>query len=189
MSLLKLSEHERRQRLLGLVRSEAYLEGDFTLSSGARSTFYLDCRLVTLHPEGSLLAASFVLTLMRELGLSVLGGPTLAADPIIGSSVGLSTEMGYPVSGFIVRKATKDHGTGKLIEGHLPKGQPVLIVEDVITSAGSASAAIDAVRERGNEVKAVWALVDRQAGGTQTLESKGVQVYPMFTLEEIRQTG
>ncbi len=177
---------EKRARLLELLRSEAYMEGDFTLSSGAKSTFYLDCRLVTLHPVGALLVGTFVVEHMKKLGLACVGGPTLAADPIIGSAVGISPLMEWPVEGFIVRKATKEHGTGKLIEGRLPERRPVLMVEDVITSAGSVIKAIEAVRERGNEVGGVWALVDRQAGGVQAITDMGIPVQTMFTLEEIQ---
>lgn len=180
---------EKRLRLLELLKQEAYLEGDFTLASGAKSDFYLDCRLVTLHPVGALLIGSFVIPYMKKLGVTVVGGPTLAADPIIGATVGLSSLFNYPVNGFIVRKASKEHGTGKLIEGNLPERKPVLMVEDVITSAGSVAQAIQAVRDRGNEVKAVWALVDRQAGGVKTLEEMGVEVQVLFRLDEIRTGG
>ncbi len=177
---------ERRARLLELVRSEAYLEGDFTLSSGAKSSFYLDCRLVTLHPVGALLVGTFVVQEMKRLGVTCVGGPTLAADPIVGAAVGISPLMEWPVDGFIVRKAAKEHGTGKLIEGRLDDGAEVLMVEDVITSGGSVIRAIEAVRERGCAVKAVWALVDRQAGGVEAIREAGVEAIPMFTLEEVR---
>ncbi|MGQ9808171.1 MAG: orotate phosphoribosyltransferase [Armatimonadota bacterium] len=177
---------ERRERLLDLIRREAYMEGDFTLSSGAKSSFYLDCRLVTLHPVGALLVGTFVVQEMKRLGVTCVGGPTLAADPIVGAAVGLSPLMEWPVDGFIVRKAAKEHGTGKLIEGRLPENADVLMVEDVITSAGSVIHAIEAVRERGCNVKAVWALVDRQAGGVQAIQDLGIEVRPMFTLEEVQ---
>jgi len=185
-TLFEMTAEERRTRLLELLRKEAYMEGSFVLSSGAHSDFYLDCRLVTLHPNGAALVGSIVLDLMQKLHIMVVGGPTMAADPIVGATVGLSPLTGRPVEGFLVRKAVKDHGTGKLIEGRLPQGKPVLMVEDVITSAGSVIAAVDAVQAKGNEVKAVFALVDRQAGGVEALQARGLEVYPMFTLEEIR---
>lgn len=186
LPLRSVPEAERRNRLLELVRREAYMEGDFTLSSGAKSTFYLDCRLVTLHPVGSLLVASFVVGLLKKLHVTCVGGPTLAADPIVGASVALSPLWEWPCDGFIVRKATKDHGTGKLIEGRLTSGKPALVVEDVITSGGSVLAAIEAVREAGAEVTDLWALVDRQAGGVQKLEEAGVNVHCMFKLDEVQ---
>lgn len=184
--LRSLPVSEKRGQLLRLLRQEAYMEGDFTLSSGAKSTFYLDCRLVTLHPTGALLTGAFVLDYMKKIHVTCVGGPTLAADPIVGAAVALSPLWEWPSDGFIVRKATKEHGTGKLIEGRLSKDKPVLIVEDVITSAGSVIHAIEAVREAGGQVKAVWAMVDRQSDGVQKLEAMGVEVHTMFTLEEIR---
>lgn len=184
--LLGVPEREKRARLLNLVRREAYLEGDFTLSSGAKSTFYLDCRLVTLHPVGALIIGSFVVEAMKKMKVTCVGGPTLAADPIVGAAVGLSPLMEWPVDGFIVRKASKDHGTGKLIEGRIQKGRPVLIVEDVITSAGSVLKAIEAAREQGAEVAGVWALVDREAGGMDAIRQAGVEPQAMFTLPEVQ---
>ena len=181
-----LSASEKRNRLLDLVRELAYMEGDFTLSSGAKSSFYLDCRRVTLYPAGALLIGGFVLDLMKELGVSVVGGPTLAADPIVGSAVALSPLYDWPSQGFIVRKSAKEHGTGRLIEGLLPEGKPVLIVEDTITSAGSVIRAIEAVREAGSPVKAVWALVDRLAGGREALSEAGVELRAMFTIDDVR---
>lgn len=186
LPLRSVPESERRSRLLELLRREAYMEGDFTLSSGARSTFYLDCRLVTLHPVGAVLVGSFVVGLLKKLHVTCVGGPTLAADPIVGAAVAISPLWEWPCDGFIVRKATKDHGTGKLIEGRLTPHKPVLMVEDVITSGGSVLAAIEAVREAGGIVNDLWALVDRQAGGVQAITDAGVNVHCMFTLEEVR---
>jgi orotate phosphoribosyltransferase len=108
---------ERRERLLALIRREAYLEGEFTLSSGAKSSFYLDCRLVTLHPVGALLVGTFVVQEMKRLAVTCVGGPTLAADPIVGAAVGLSPLMEWPVDGFIVRKAAKGARHGQTHRG------------------------------------------------------------------------
>ncbi|MEI6915514.1 MAG: orotate phosphoribosyltransferase [Armatimonadota bacterium] len=177
---------ERRLRLLDLVRSLAYMEGDFVLASGARSSFYLDCRLVTLNPVGALLVGGFVIDYAKSLGVTCIGGPTLAADPIVGAAVGLSPLHDWPCEGFIVRKAAKEHGAGKLIEGHLPEGKPVLMVEDTITTAGSVMKAVEAVRERGNQVAAVWGLVDRLSGGREALAEIGVELRTMFTIEDVQ---
>ncbi|MCC6485439.1 MAG: orotate phosphoribosyltransferase [Armatimonadetes bacterium] len=162
------------------------MEGDFVLSSGAHSTFYLDCRRVTLHPVGALLIGGFVLAHAKSLGVTVIGGPTLAADPIVGASVALSPLYDWPCEGFLVRKSAKEHGTGKLVEGRIAQGQRVLIVEDTITSAGSVLRAIDAVEAEGATVAGVWGLVDRQSGGREALAERGVDLLALFSIRDVQ---
>lgn len=184
--LRSVPESERRLRLLDIVRREAYMEGGFVLSSGARSSFYLDCRRVTLHPIGALLAAGFVLNHAKSIGVTSVGGPTLAADPIVGAVVALSPLHDWPCEGFIVRKSAKEHGAGRLVEGRITRGQKTLIVEDTITSAGSVLRAIDAVEAEGAVVAGVWALVDRESGGKEALAERGIGLRAMFTLHDVQ---
>ncbi len=140
-----------KQRLLHLVRERAYRDGlDITLASGKKSTFYINGKKVSLHPEGLWLIARLMLdALQRFPGITAVGGLTLGADPIASAVAALSHETGQNFSAFLVRKEAKGHGTGSRIEGDLEKGQRVAIVEDTVTTGGSAMKAIEAVREVG----------------------------------------
>jgi len=175
----------RRARLLSVMREKAVTFGDFTLASGRRSTWYLDVRLVTLDPEGAWLTARGILDLLAMEGISAeaIGGLTLGADPIAGAVAAVSHAEGRPMAGFIVRKAAKGHGTARRIEGGLRAGRDVIVVDDVITTAGSTLQAIRAVEEAGCRVVAVICLVDRQEGGAEALE--GYRFYSLFTAAEL----
>ena len=131
-----MTQAEMRQRLNELIRERAMLHGDFVLRSGARSTFYLDCRQITLHPEGAYLVASLILERLRGVQVHAVGGPALAAVPIVGAVCATSYAIGRPLAGFVVRKEAKDHGTGNLIEGPLTPGASVVLVEDTLTTGG-----------------------------------------------------
>ncbi|MFA5113222.1 MAG: orotate phosphoribosyltransferase [Candidatus Margulisiibacteriota bacterium] len=138
--------------------------GDFTLSSGKKSDFYVDCRKVTLHPRGAKLVGKLVLEKIKGLKVDAVGGMTLGADPITGAVVTLSD-----LPGFIVRKKEKEHGTRQKIEGHIAPGWNVVIVEDVATTGGSARQAIEAVEQAGAKVVKVISVVDREEGAKEAL--------------------
>ena len=159
-------------RLAEVLRERSVLKGHFTLASGRTSHYYLDCRRTTLDPEGATLVGRCILDLIDREGLrpGAVGGLTLGADPIAAAVAVLSWQAGRPIPAFIVRKAAKDHGTGRRIEGWLPQGSEVLIVEDVVTSGGSSLEAIAAVEAAGARVGAVVAVVDREEGGSKALE-------------------
>ena len=140
--------------------------GDFTLSSGKKSNFYIDCRKITLHPQGAKLIAKIILEKIKGLKVDAIGGLTLGADPITGAVVALSD-----VPGFIVRKKEKEHGTKQKIEGLLEPGWKVVIVEDVSTTGASALQAIEAVEAVGAKVVKVISVVDREEGAVQALKS------------------
>ena len=178
---------ERRARLRDLLRQRAIRHGDFTLASGRRSTFYVDGRLVTLHHEGAWLVARVILDLLQQEGVeaSAIGGLTMGADPIAGAVAAVSHLEGRPLGAFIVRKEAKGHGTGKRVEGDLHAGDSVVVVDDVITTAGSTLQAIRAVEELGCRVAAVVCLIDRQEGGAEALA--GYRFHPMFTIGELLQ--
>jgi orotate phosphoribosyltransferase len=139
--------------------------GDFTLSSGKKSDFYVDCRKVTLHPQGAKLIGKIILKKIKGLKVDAIGGLTLGADPITAAVVTLS---GIP--GFIVRKKAKEHGTQQKIEGIIKKGWKVVIVEDVATTGASALQAIEAAEAVGAEVIKVISVVDREEGAFSALE-------------------
>ncbi|HET6382325.1 MAG TPA: orotate phosphoribosyltransferase [Armatimonadota bacterium] len=178
---------DNRERLLRLLRTLAYREGDFTLRSGEKSRYYLDGKQVTMRPEGAYLLAQEILERLRGLDIAAIAGPTLGADPIVGAVCALSYSNGTPLAALIVRKETKDHGTGQLVEGPtLPPGSPVAVVEDVITRGGMVKHSIQALESAGYRVARVLCLVDRQSTGVQELRDAGYVVDPIFTLEDVR---
>jgi orotate phosphoribosyltransferase len=140
--------------------------GDFTLSSGKKSNLYIDCRKITLHPQGAKLIAKIILEKIKGLKVDAIGGLTLGADPITGAVVAFSD-----IPGFIVRKKEKEHGTKQKIEGIIAPGYNVVIVEDVATTGASALQAIEAVEAIGAKVVKVISVVDREEGAAQALKS------------------
>ncbi|MBY0490201.1 MAG: orotate phosphoribosyltransferase [Gemmatimonadaceae bacterium] len=179
-------------RLIALLAERSAKRGDFVLASGRRSNLYVDCRLTAMSPEGQLLIGRAGLAALRASGWPVdaVGGLTLGADPIayaIAHASALAAERGEGemVRGFTVRKEAKQHGTGKLIEGPFRAGDKVVIVEDVITTGGSALKAVEAVRNAGGEILGVLALVDRQEGGREALEAAGLRVLALVTAADL----
>jgi orotate phosphoribosyltransferase len=176
---------EERERLAELLRTESLMFGDFTLASGRKSRYYFDSKRTTLLPEGAWLTARLVLRTLRERGVAAgaIGGLTLGADPIVCPVAALSHAEGFPLRAFIVRKEAKEHGTGRRIEGCPPAGTRVVIVDDVVTTAGSTLAAIEAAEAAGLVVAAVVCLVDREEGGTEKLARW--PFFPLFRRSEI----
>lgn len=176
-----------RDRLLALLTERSLKRGDFTLSSGAHSSYYIDARLTTMSAEGQVLVGRVGLDLVEASGLEPthVGGLTLGADPVTYAIAHESWLRERPKDGFTVRKAPKTHGTGRRIEGGLPRDARALIVEDTMTTGGSALSAVQAVREHGAEVVGVLVLVDRQEGGLERIEAEGLPVLVGFTAEEL----
>jgi orotate phosphoribosyltransferase len=175
----------RLARLRDLLRERAIQHGEFTLASGRKSSYYLDGRLVTLHHEGAWLIARVILDLLgrERIDAEAIGGLTMGADPIAGAVAAVSYLEGTPLSAFIVRKETKGHGTGRRVEGVLRAGDRVIIVDDVVTTAGSTLQAIRAVEEMQCRVVAVVCLVDREEGGAEAL--RGYRFHPLFRVSEL----
>ncbi len=157
----------------------------FRLASGKLSNYYIDCKPTTMSPEGLALIGPLVFGVVSEWGVSAVGGLTLGADPIAYATSYASSFAEDPVRAFVVRKEAKDHGTGKLIEGPVSPGDRVAIVEDVITTGGSTLKAIEAVEGFGLDIAGVVALVDRQEGGKERIESMGFHVVALVTREEL----
>jgi orotate phosphoribosyltransferase len=149
-----------------LKKTGAVKTGDFTLSSGKKSDFYVDCRKVTLHPQGAKLIGKIILAKIKGLKVDAVGGLTLGADPITSAVVTLSD-----IPGFIVRKKAKEHGTQQKIEGLIQAGWNVVIVEDVATTGASALQAIQAAEAAGAKVVKVISVVDREEGATAALKN------------------
>jgi orotate phosphoribosyltransferase len=177
-----------RDRLRQLLKDHSLMFGDFTLASGKKSNFYFDSKKTTLLPEGAFLTAVEILRILGEndIKADAIGGMTLGADPIVCPVAALSHLAGRPLRAFIVRKETKEHGTGRRIEGKLEPGSRVVVIDDVVTTAGSTLKAIEAAEGEGHEVVAVICVVDREEGGTQKLSRW--PFFPIFTKSEIFDT-
>ncbi|HEX5181137.1 MAG TPA: orotate phosphoribosyltransferase [Gemmatimonadaceae bacterium] len=176
-----------QERLVALLATRSARRGQFVLASGRSSTLYIDARLTTMSPEGLVLIGSLGLALLDDRGWDVdsIGGLTLGADPISYAISYASACSAHPRRAFSVRKEAKAHGTGKLIEGPFASGDRVAVIEDVITTGSSALRAIDAVQAAGGTVVGVLALVDREEGGRETIEARGVPVAPLVRAHDI----
>ncbi|HEU4723980.1 MAG TPA: orotate phosphoribosyltransferase [Candidatus Eisenbacteria bacterium] len=175
---------EDRKRLFDILLERSLRFGDFTLSSGAKSKYYIDVRQTSLHPEGALLIAKFLYPLLKEKGVEGVGGLTLGADPIAGAVALWSQLHGAPMSGYIVRKEAKAHGAARQVEGPFHAGMKVAVVDDVITKGGSALLAFDAVKAAGADVRLVACVVDRGEGGPEEFAARGVPFHAVFHIRE-----
>jgi len=175
-----------RDFLLNLFCQLAYQEGDFTLSSGKKSDYYINGKEVTLHPQGAVAIGRLILPMLPPFTAAV-AGLTLGADPIVSAVSIVSTYEGQPLPALIVRKEAKGHGTGAYIEGMaLPAGSKVVVLEDVVTTGRSAMKAVERLRAVGYEVDQVIALVDRQQGGEEFYQSVGLKFQTIFQIPELQ---
>lgn len=179
-----MTDHEQLVRLLA---ARSARRGNFTLASGRQSSLYIDARLTTMTPDGQQLIGRLGLQAIRDAAWSAeaVGGLTMGADPIAYAICHTSADSDRPLRAFTVRKEPKTHGTGKQVEGPLAAGDHVVIVEDVITTGGSAAKAVAAVQREGAIPLGVLALVDREEGGRQQLESLGLTVHSLTTASQI----
>ncbi len=173
-----------------LLAERSARRGQFTLASGRISSLYIDARLTTMSPEGLALIGPLGLDMLRtsDWRVDAVGGMTLGADPIayaISYASILHGDGSPPIRAFTVRKEAKTHGTGRLIEGPFRAGDRVAVIEDTITTGASALRAVEAVRVAGGVVIGVLALVDREEGGREALESAGLQVRSLTRASEI----
>ena len=176
-----------RQYLLDLLCQLAYKEGDFVLSSGQRSSYYINGKEVTLHPQGALAIGRLLLSLLPE-DTQAVAGLTLGADPIVLAVSVVSAYQNRPIPALIIRKEAKGHGTRAYIEGPtLPSGAKVVVLEDVVTTGKSAMKAVERLRDAGYEVDRVISLVDRQQGGAEFYQSVGLEFQAVFTIEDLQQ--
>lgn len=174
-------------RLLDLAQQIGAIKfGDFTLTSGEKSNRYFEGKLLTLHPEGSRLVSEAIYSLLEGAEIDAIGGLIIGAIPIATAVSMLSYEKGRPIPAFIVRDQQKEHGTRRLIEGHLKPGQRVAIVDDVITYGGSVERVIHEVERAGCRVAKVITIVDRLQGGSEKLKAEG---YDFFALIDFLPDG
>jgi orotate phosphoribosyltransferase len=174
-------------RLVAMLASRAARRGSFTLTSGRHANLYVDARLVTMSPDGLATIGALGLASLRQAGwiADAVGGLTLGADPVSYALAYASALAGTPLRAFTVRKEAKQHGTGKIIEGPFREGDRVVVVEDVITTGGSAIRAAEAVRAAGGIVLGVLTVVDREEGGRETLNAAGFPVIALARAAEI----
>lgn len=186
-----------RSQLLSLLLERSVAFGEFTLKSGAKSNFYIDCRQTALDAQGAVLIGEVLYPLIvrkaAELGASPVaaGGLTLGADPV-SLAVAIRSHLagGAPLyHAFCVRKEPKGHGRGKQIEGRFQSGDTVVAIDDVITSGGSTLTAIEAIEREGGKVAFVACLVDREEGGREALEARGYPVIAAFRKAEFLEAG
>lgn len=211
---------DSRTALLDLIAVHSFKLGDFTLASGQKSDYYIDCRITTLHAEGGRLSGLLLYDLVRQHipnpeKIEAVGGLTMGADPLVSNIASASAwaladyneilelsdalELGDDersdegpaptlIHGFLIRKAEKTHGTGRLIEGFLKPGAHVIVVDDACTTGGSTITAIEATRAAGMHVAGVLCLVDREQGGRANIEAiiPGVPFLSLFTANDVR---
>jgi len=179
--------HSARQKLLATLAQKSFRLGEFKLSSGGTSDYYIDCRTTTLDAKGSRLTGEVFLEEIRGRGwkAQAIGGLTMGADPIVVAVSVVSGEL----NGFLVRKAEKQHGTGQRIEGFRDKGARVVIVDDVCTTGGSTVQAIEVAREFGFEIVGVMCMVEREEAKGRPNVEKAAAPAPfvsIFTANDVR---
>ena len=180
-----------REELLRMLAEKSFRLGNFKLSSGGTSDYYIDCRLTTLDAKGALLTGETVLQEIETRGWNAdaIGGLTMGADPVVVATSVISAQQGKAMNGFLVRKAEKAHGTGQRIEGFREKPARVVIVDDVCTTGASTIQAIEAAREYGFEIAGVLCLVEREEAGGRPNVEKAASPAPfvsLFTANDVR---
>jgi orotate phosphoribosyltransferase len=178
-----------RDDLMQHILEHSFRRGEFTLASGRKSDYYINGKMTTLEARGAYLVARVFLAMIGDDVPRAVGGLTLGADPIVGAMLSLAGMEDLDLKGFIVRKAAKEHGTRSRVEGPLEEGDDVAVIEDVVTTGGSALAAIEAAEEMGCRVRRVLAVVDREEGGKENLEERGCRLESIFTTSELLAAG
>jgi len=177
-----------RKRLIELIAERSFGRKKIVLASGRESNFYFDMKPTMFHPEGAALLARLILARLSKLDVDLVGGLEMGAVPLIASVSAFSFEAGKPIPGFFVRKAVKDHGTKKRIDGvDSVAGKKVAILEDVTTTGGSAIQAVEEVRAAGAEVVLVLSMVDRLEGAAESFAAANVPFDALFTRKDFMQ--
>ena len=180
---------QKQARLLDLLREKSFRyspQTPFKLTSGRESPYYVDCRPVTHSAEGLVLIGEVIFELIKDLQVQAAGGLTMGADPLAHAVALISYQRGVPINAFSVRKFTKNYGARGRLVGPVQPGERAVVLEDVVTTGGSALEAVAAAREFGLEVVQVIILVDREEGGRQAVEEQISQVESVFTLSQLK---
>lgn len=188
MGSSKIENYQKELLHLLLQKSFKYSPDPiFTLTSGKKSCYYIDCKKTTLDPQGAFLIGQILFHRIKDLPAKGIGGLTLGADPIAVSVALTSAIYNQPISAFIIRKEPKKHGTQRWIEGNIPAGSKVIVVEDVVTTGGSTRKAIEILEKEGFKILQVITLVDRQEGGHENIAQMEHQLESLFTLKDLMQ--
>jgi orotate phosphoribosyltransferase len=173
-----------REALKQLIREKALKFGEFTLASGKKASYYLDCRQITLDAQGARLVGEGMLDeLVTDLP-DLVGGMAIGADPITAAILALAGMRGLRLRGVMVRKEAKQHGTGRLVEGPFHRGESIAIVEDVVTTGGSSLSAIERCEAVGLKIQRVLAIIDRLEGGGEAFAARGYELTTLFTVRD-----
>jgi orotate phosphoribosyltransferase len=168
-----------------LLEKSVITDREFTLASGKKSTFYVDARVTTLHPEGAYLCGKIFLKMLKDFTVDAVGGYSIGADPIVASIAVLSHQEKNPIPAFIIRKESKTYGTGKVIEGNFPVNGTVAIFDDVVTSGGSILKGAAQVEKQGGKVACIMSVIDREEGGREKMEAAGYRFFSIFTKKDL----
>jgi orotate phosphoribosyltransferase len=178
-------EPNERDRLRQMLLDRSMRFGEFVLSSGATSNFYIDVRKTSLHPDGLQLISKLFWEVVKDDKVTAIGGLTLGADPLVAGLMLYSATQGHPLHGFLVRRNTKEHGLRGQVEGNLAGHKRVAILDDVITSGESSLIAAEAAESYKAEVVRVLAVVDRGQGATQVFQQRGYPFSALFSIGEL----
>ncbi|MFO8053231.1 MAG: orotate phosphoribosyltransferase [Candidatus Omnitrophota bacterium] len=171
-----------KQKLLKLLKENAYQKKEVKLSSGKISNFYIDARKVSLSSEGIYYISNLFSQHLEQKQVDAFGGPTLGADPIVGGVCLIAEQNGKNLPGFLIRKNPKKHGQRKMVEGpELKSGSRVILCDDVATSGGSLLAAKKALNDQGIQVEEIMVVVDRNEGAREALAKEGCKLFSLFT--------
>jgi len=174
-----------RDQLRQMLLNRSMRFGEFVLSSGATSNYYIDVRKTSLHPEGLRLISRLFHELIEHEEATAIGGLTLGADPLVAGLMTYAAEKGRALEGFLVRRTSKDHGLRGQVEGNLAGHKRVIILDDVITSGESALIAAEAAESYKAEIARILAVVDREQGASQIFQQKGYLFTSLFSIGEL----
>ncbi|TMQ73481.1 MAG: orotate phosphoribosyltransferase [Candidatus Eisenbacteria bacterium] len=178
-------DQAQRDQLRQMLLNRSMRFGEFVLSSGATSHYYIDVRKTSLHPHGLRLISQLFYELIEHEDVTAIGGLTLGADPLVAGLMLYGAEKGRPLEGFLVRRTSKDHGLRGQVEGNLAGHKQVIILDDVITSGESALIAAEAAESYKADVVRILAVVDREQGATQIFQQRGYPFSSLFSIGEL----
>ena len=174
-----------KNELKQYLKDLSILNGEFTLSSGEKSNYYIDARVCSLSSAPLNLISKIFYNIIKDRGINFVGGPTIGADPIVGGILIQSALDNYNLNGFLVRSSDKEHGTKKSIEGVSIKGKSVILVEDVVSTGGSLIKAIEKLRSQDSKVNSILSIVDREMGADSKFLDMGIDYLPLFHISEL----
>tara|TARA_B110000438_G_scaffold185805_1_gene177472 strand:+ start:15323 stop:15877 length:555 start_codon:yes stop_codon:yes gene_type:complete len=177
-----MNENNKKQLLNRAIELKALEYGDFTLASGMKSNFYFDGRLLSLDPECSNIISNWILSKATEHNAKFIGGPAVAAVPLIGSTVFASYRTKTPLGGFFIRSDKKDHGLQKQIEGNFRPKSSIIVIDDTVSTGGSLINSLEVLKEHNCEIKIVLSILDRKLGGSEKLLELGYRYSSIFEI-------